>query len=241
MQRFADLHTHILYDVDDGAKTLAEMCAMLDAAYAGGTRILCATPHYHPGLFADTYAKSQAAFERLKTYAERYPDLTLYLGNELRCDQSCAAWLKSGDCRTLAGGKHVLVDFVRAASEGQIVNGLKSLLNVGYCPILAHAELYPSLRISTVARLAEDGVLIQMDAASPLGAFGLRAKLRARRLLKQGLVFIAASDMHDLNARPPSVRTAYEWMVKYSGKHYADRLFYENALHLLAGGEETIK
>ena len=50
---FSDLHIHILCGVDDGAKTEADMYAMADAAYSGGTRIICATPHFHPGYFGD--------------------------------------------------------------------------------------------------------------------------------------------------------------------------------------------
>ena len=41
---FSDLHIHILSGVDDGPKTEVDMYAMADAAYAGETRIICATP-----------------------------------------------------------------------------------------------------------------------------------------------------------------------------------------------------
>lgn len=239
MQCFADLHTHILCGVDDGAKTPEDMCAMLDAAYASGTRLLCATPHYHPGLFEQTNARSQAAFEQLKAHAAQYSDLTLVLANELRYEPGCVTWLQSGDCRTIAGGKCVLVDFQRGDEELLIVSGLKSLLNAGYRPILAHAELYPSLKLKTVQELVWDGVLVQVDANSLLGAFGLRARLRCRALLKQKLAMFAASDMHDPKNRPPSLRPAYELAVKRYGKRYADEIFEKNALQLLQTGRNT--
>ncbi len=239
MQCFADLHAHILCGVDDGAKSLEDMYVMLDAAYASGTRVLCATPHYHPGLFEHTNARSQAAFEQLKAHAAQYSDLTLFLANELRYEPGCVAWLQSGDCRTLAGGTHVLVDFKRAEPEMQITNGLKTLLSAGYRPILAHAELYPALRLKTVEELAEDGVLIQIDANSALGAFGLRARFRSRYLLKHRLAVFAASDMHDPVHRPPSLIPAYEFAAKQYGRQYANEIFYENALQLLQTGRNT--
>ena len=41
----ADIHIHLLFGVDDGAKDEDEMHAILDAAYQAGTRVLCCTPH----------------------------------------------------------------------------------------------------------------------------------------------------------------------------------------------------
>ena len=49
----ADIHIHLLFGVDDGAKDEDEMHAILDAAYQAGTRVLCCTPHFHPGYFGD--------------------------------------------------------------------------------------------------------------------------------------------------------------------------------------------
>ena len=84
MPFFFDLHTHMLCGVDDGAKTEEEMYAMLEMAYADGTRALCVTPHYSPYLFGDTYEASEASFALLADYvAKRHPDMYLYLGHEL--------------------------------------------------------------------------------------------------------------------------------------------------------------
>jgi len=49
MAHFSDLHMHALFGVDDGPKTEDDMYAVLDAAYADGTRYMCLTPHFHPG------------------------------------------------------------------------------------------------------------------------------------------------------------------------------------------------
>lgn len=45
---YADMHCHMLYGVDDGAQDRETSRAMLDAAYADGTRTICFTPHCHP-------------------------------------------------------------------------------------------------------------------------------------------------------------------------------------------------
>ena len=105
----ADIHIHLLFGVDDGAKDEDEMHAILDAAYQAGTRVLCCTPHFHPGYFGDNYDKVTAAFKRLSSYVQKtYPDMALYLGNDLaeaRClqngqrDQICAGGLFGNSTR----------------------------------------------------------------------------------------------------------------------------------------------
>mgnify|MGYP000379279361 CR=1 FL=1 len=68
----ADIHIHLLFGVDDGAKDEDEMHAILDAAYQAGTRVFCCTPHFHPGYFGDNYDKVNAAFKRLSSYVQKH-------------------------------------------------------------------------------------------------------------------------------------------------------------------------
>ena len=63
---FTDIHIHALYGVDDGAKTEAEMQAIVDASYADGIRTLCVTPHFHPGYFGDNENHAETAYQRLR-------------------------------------------------------------------------------------------------------------------------------------------------------------------------------
>lgn len=132
-----------MFGVDDGAKDEDEMLAILDAAYQSGTRLLCCTPHFHPGYWGHNRERSAAAYDRLTAAArDRYPDLRLHLGNELRYSPGCVSWLREGDCRALGQTRCVLADFSSDAPARLIESGLGSLLNAGYTPVLAHAERY---------------------------------------------------------------------------------------------------
>ena len=42
---FVDIHSHILYGLDDGAKTIEDSVAMLELAASDGTTDIVATPH----------------------------------------------------------------------------------------------------------------------------------------------------------------------------------------------------
>lgn len=233
---FSDLHIHILSGVDDGPKTEADMYAMADAAYAGETRIICATPHFHPGYFGDNIKGSEEAFTRLSAYVnEKYPRMKLYLGNELRYSKDCVSWLEQGACRTINGTSFVLVDFSEREEKRNIVRGLENLLNAGYTPILAHVERYSDFGrdFRPLADLRANGVVIQIDAQSVTRGFGLGAQYRCRKLLAESLVDIVASDAHDLHFRPPDMMRCYAYIKKLHGTDYARAVCLENAEHIL--------
>ena len=45
MTGFADIHSHILYGLDDGAESVEDSLAMLELAAVSGTTDIVATPH----------------------------------------------------------------------------------------------------------------------------------------------------------------------------------------------------
>lgn len=233
---FADLHNHTLFGVDDGPGAEAEMFAMLDAAWADGTRMICLTPHCHPGYFGDTRPRADRAFESLTRYAaEKYPDMRLFPGNELRYSPECLSWLASGVCRTLNWTDYVLVDFFAAEPAGNIIRGLERLLSAGYRPVLAHAERYGALSEQQVRELSRNGVWIQIDVQSLFGTYGLGSRLRSRNLLKKKLVDIAATDAHDLGRRSPLLSRGYREVVRKYGEAYANAIFADHPRMLLTG------
>ena len=236
---FADIHIHALFDVDDGPKTERDMQHVVDTVYADGTRVLCLTPHYHPGYFGENREKVEHSFEILTRYVrEKYPDLELYLGNELRYSPEAMSWLADGACRTMNGTDFVLVDFYQDERQKAIVHALESLMNGGYTPILAHAERYPNLSVRMVQDLSRNGVWIQLDVRSLLGGCGFGAKFRSNALLKAGLVDVVSSDAHDLSKRVPGLAKGYRYVARRYSQEYADGIFYENAVRILQGGNQ---
>ena len=233
---FADIHNHMLFGVDDGAKTEAEMQQLIDASYADGVRHLCFTPHYHPGYFGEHQQQIAIAFELAQRYAStQYPDLSLCLGNELRYARSCLEWLEQGKCKTLNDTEYLLVDFLYPEAAETILDAMLRILNAGYTPVLAHVERYEKFHrdLREIERLKSWGVRLQVDAQSPLGGLGHGSKVRARRLLSAGAVDLIASDAHDLRNRPPQLRPCFEFVSRKYGADYAQHLFWEEPLRIL--------
>lgn len=150
---FTDLHIHLLYGCDDGAKTQQEMFDMLNQEYEDGVRVICVTPHFHPGYFGDNEQSTLSSFYRLVQYASKYPNLELYLGNELHFSRNCMQWVLDGKCHTLNNTDYILVDFSMNEDKKEIVHGCSMLLNGGYIPVLGHVERYEKMDLKTVQSL----------------------------------------------------------------------------------------
>ena len=71
-----DIHCHLLYGVDDGAKTIEESVAMLEAAKEQGISAMILTPHYRHGMFAYPKEEIEEHFRILEPYAQK---LGIYL------------------------------------------------------------------------------------------------------------------------------------------------------------------
>ena len=232
MTAFFDMHSHMLCDVDDGAKTQEMMFSMLEMAYADGVRALCLTPHYSPYLFGDTFQKSERSFALLKRYVEeKHPDMSLFLGHELGYHNGCLAALEDGVCRTLAGSRYVLVDFPEKVNFFELSNAMSQLRSMGFLPILAHAERYRCLssKIAWIQDFVEDGGLVQINASSGSGSWGLHAKMQWKKLLKEDLVHIISSDAHNLTSRPPVMSICMEYLQKHFDEDTIRRLVWDNA------------
>lgn len=241
MPVFADIHNHSLYGVDDGAKTREDCENMIAASYAEGVRHLCFTPHHHVSHYTPDRAVVEARFSAVAAWArEKFPDLTLYLGNEIFGYSEGLLAVQSGAAVTLAGHGAILFEFHDTERFLYIRNRLREARTLGYTPVLAHAERYACLYkdIARVEELVRRRVQIQINAASLLRRFHFRERRFIKKLLERDLVAVIASDAHDLESRPPALRAAYDFIVKNYGEERANRLFYENPRRLLSADKE---
>lgn len=158
-----DIHSHILYGVDDGAASLAMSMDMLATAYTEGIRTICCTPHYHPVKCNLPYTKLQQRFAQFCEDAhKKYPDMEFYLGRELYFTSDVVDALEEGFKLAYADTHYVLVEFSPAEDSSYIQKALGSVVQAGYTPVLAHIERYCKLLGEThrIRELRSRGVVI---------------------------------------------------------------------------------
>ena len=232
MAKFFDLHSHMLCRVDDGARSEEEMYEMLDRSYADGVRGLCLTPHFAPAMFGDTREDSERAYALLKAYAaKKYPDMELFLGNELGYYDGCQRALEAGLCRTIAGTRYVLVDFSEFEEFFTLRTGVGLLQRSGYKVILAHTERYRCLyhQLDWIRSFVASGGIVQLNASSAVGAWGLGAKRQWKKLIRQGLAHIISTDAHNLKNRPPELSICIGYLKQQCTEEEISLLTWENA------------
>ena len=242
MFNLVDIHCHTLSRVDDGAENSTMMKKMIDTAYADGIRKICFTPHFK--IYEFKNEDDIAAYNNLikqifkiaTEYAnERYPDLTLCLGNEIMYHNDFIDSLQSNHCCSLNGSNYVLVEFLPSVTAFDLSNSVSRILRKGYIPLIAHIERYGALvkNRDLLFELKNMGALFQVNAQSVSKIkFGKTASF-LKNAFKDNLVDVIASDAHDDSSFSQVLSKAYFYISKHFGDTYAKKIFCDNPTAIL--------
>lgn len=236
--KYVDIHSHILWGVDDGAKNMEISMRMLRAAIGEGIEKVILTPHYKPGRCNAAPDKIRKLTMKLQEKAgESGLEIKLFTGNEIFYHRGMTELLEAGGVCTLADTDCVLTEFLPGEEYAGIRNGVYQLRAEGYQPVLAHVERYRNVckDVRYVEELLDLGAYIQINAGSVMGNDGFATKQFCKRLLKRKLVHFIATDTHDTGRRAPCIKDCGKYLVSRYGKDYAERILYSNAEKILGG------
>ncbi len=222
-----DLHCHLLPRVDDGSRSIEQSIEVLRAFEAAGITDVALTPHFTASQLSEGVpAAHDSAFRAL--VREGPPRPKLHRGAEVMLDRPLPALLDPSQF-TLGGGQWLLVEFPRLVTGDAAANALRSVVEGGLRPLLAHPERYMSCTPATVERWISIGAAMQVDATTVLAP--TRRGERARALLQYGLAAIVAADNH---GDERSVATFYAAVVDQGEEAVADLLTVLNPVAILA-------
>lgn len=236
-----DIHSHVIFGVDDGPQTLEQSLALLTEASRQGVTKIIATSHRRKGMFETPEETTLKHFSQVKEAASQVlPNLELYYGGELYYTPSILDKLEKGHFPTLNGSRFALIEFSGHTPYKEIHQAVSELAMIGITPVLAHIERYQALEYEEkrVRELINMGAYTQINSSSVLKPklFGDKHKVfkkRARYFLDKQLVHCVASDMHNLNSRKPYMDQAYDVVRKAYGGQTAEELFVINPQSLL--------
>ena len=236
-----DLHSHIIFGVDDGPKTIEESKQLLIEAFNQGVRTIVATSHRRIGMFETPEEKIQLNFKQVQELAkEILPDLTILYGSEVYYSNEMIEKLKNGEVPCINETSYVLIEFSRNTSFWEIRNALKNLLMLGLTPIVAHIERYQAFENNEkyLKEIIAMGCYTQINSSNILkpkffNDKNRALKKRAKYFLERDLVHFIASDMHNLLKRPPYMKEAYEIISKKYGEKKAIELFVDNPSRII--------
>ncbi|MBP3803185.1 MAG: protein tyrosine phosphatase [Oribacterium sp.] len=231
-----DIHSHIIYHIDDGSRNIEESVKLITMAKEQGAADIIATPHY----YVEHPTDPALIKERLSCIEEVLRDagiqVRLYSGNEVLYFESMTEHLKKGEILTLAGSRYTLIEFYPMESYKTILRCVRNVRNAGFLPVIAHAERFKGLRENGLGEVIGLGAYIQLST-EPIGRKGFGAILDGetrfvRNALKQKEVHFLGTDMHRVDTRPPVIRDALRWISKNLDKDYANQLLFVNGLKI---------
>lgn len=240
MKSTADIHCHIIPYVDDGAQTASVSEELVEMLYSQGVRTVCCTPHLRRGMFEtpDEAIKEQLTKLTARAKEAGYPeDISFFLSREYHADKLLLKALEQGTVIPYGTTNNILLEFSNAHPLSDIHWFIRTVQDAGFRPLIAHVERYRLFwdDISAVKELIDMGARLQSNCSSVLGREGHRQQAWCKKLLKNRLIHVVASDGHDPEDRPPEIDAAANYLTRKFGEEYAEQLLCANPINILTG------
>ena len=223
-----DIHQHLLWGLDDGAKNPDIMFQMLHQSHKQGIRAVVATPHVLPGLEPFDIGLCRERQAEAQHFCDRNGmNLKVHLGAEISWTHQTVLSLRRSRIPTLGDTDYVLLEFWRDVSWQVAADAVRQLIGAGYCPVLAHPERYRAFLMSPKKALlfrAEYGVLYQLDADAMMNPRGVLQRRFVRTLINERAADAVASDAHGSHERPVNLLAARNWLIANTDEEYASQI-----------------
>lgn len=222
-----DLHSHILPELDDGARTLQDAIVMARMAVQSGVTAMVATPHCADDRCKEVYDAWTFFQDALK---ESQIPLQLFLGMEIFGTPSTARMLREESLFTLNGSRYPLIEFSFHSNGRQETHILQDVISAGFVPVIAHPERYLYVQDDpTILNYWHTmGCLMQINRGSLLGRFGRRAQKLSAELVERGFATVIASDAHSPHQRTPWLKDVQELVFEGLSAQHAKLLLEDN-------------
>lgn len=222
-----DIHSHLIYGVDDGPSSIGESLRMVLEAERLGVETIIATPHRKGSLY--DAVKTAENFREL-VYRTRDCGVALYLGNEVLINTLLTDRTEDRNALTLNKSRYLLFELPFDTVPVFCAEILNRLHLEKIIPVIAHPERNKRFIRSFDEFIAfiEGGCLIQVDSASIVGVHGPDVKKFARKLIKLNMAHFVASDAHCAADYTEWLPAAYRLVKKWAGEEYTNKVFFEN-------------
>jgi protein-tyrosine phosphatase len=215
-----DLHCHILPNVDDGPKNVAESVEMAKQAVRQGIKTIIATPHHRNEKYVNHGQTIFGQVEELnRVLKSENLDLTIFPGQETRIFGEIVEGLETGEILPMNQGKYVLIELPSGHVPRYTGQLMFDIQLKGFVPVIVHPERNQEIMENpeVLYQLVKKGALTQVTASSVTGHFGKTIKKFTHQLLEANLTHFIASDAHNTTSRGFKMDEAYSTVEKVFG------------------------
>lgn len=239
-----DIHSHIINEIDDGARSIKESIAVVKKLETIGFTHVVATPHYITGShYVSNNDEKQEKLEKLEYFLNKENvSMQLYLGNEIFMDANLIPLLKQSEITSINGSHYLLIELPISRPMHEMMDILFYFRSKNYIPIIAHPERYLYLQENheMILQFLKMGCLFQGNFANIIGKYGTHAKKLFLYMLKNNQYHFLASDVHhEDDILFKNMKKIKKEIIKLTSQEKWKELTYENPLKVLK--DEHIK
>ena len=233
-----DVHSHLLYGVDDGVKTLEESIDILRDLQKAGYKDVIITPHYiKDSKYTSDVETNNKKLTKIKdALVKNKIDINVYLGNEIYIDKDIDELLDDKKITTLNNTNYLLIELPLSGEFPEYIDIFRYLISKGYEIILAHPERYASFQknFKKIYELEKIGVYFQCNLDSILGKYGEEAKNTVIRMLEEKKITFLGTDIHQKKEEYANWVVAKALILNYISEDELKDILYNNAKALIS-------
>lgn len=242
MDNYTDIHSHILYGIDDGSKTLEESIQIIKQHKEMGFKNIVVTPHYiENSKYKTNNKEKQDILNTIKKELKKQKiEINLYIGNEVLVNNNLEELLKQEEIASINNSKYLLIELPMGELPKDINNIIYELRIKGIKVIIAHPERYTFIQENPniVNEWIEEGAILQSNYGSIVGVYGESAKKTIKKLLKKNLISLLATDIHYPNNKIYlNMDKARKKITKIIGEQKGKELMINNPIKIINNEE----
>lgn len=227
-----DIHSHILPNIDDGARSIEETFNLIKEAQKVGFEAIVSTSHYMENYYETDVPEREVWVKAIcENLQAKNIDTNLYLGNEIYFSDNVINLLEQRKASTINDTSYILFELPLNAEPMNLYDIVYEMLQYKLVPILAHPERYSYVQKDPdlIYDLIEKGVLMQCNYGSIIGQYGEKAKIIVRKFFENNMVHFLGSDVHRPNTIYPKIPQILREVESIIGTEKLEELTTKNA------------
>lgn len=229
MTTLFDIHSHILFGVDDGPKTIEESISLIKKMQNEGITKILATPHFYPQDtdLADYLKIINNNFKTLKNVTQKNNLPEIYLGCELLYFSGLGQSTSLHNL-CLNNTNYLLLELTDNCINNRLFSDIKALIKQsGIVPVIAHIERYCKAKNfkKLLQFVSQNNIPIQVNAAS-FSIFCFRRAIK--KIIKNNIPILLGTDSHSVDMRPPKLQEALQIIEKKYGIEFKEQILNNN-------------
>ena len=235
-----DIHSHIIPNVDDGARSVEETFNILKEAQEAGFTDVILTSHFLLNYYETNAQELIFWKEKLQEVLKKQgTKINLHSGMEIYITNQMEELLENKKILTLANSGYMLIELPLATNVKYFDYVVYYLEAKGIKPIIAHPERYKCVQKDPdiVEEYIEKGCLIQCNYGSIVNVYGREAEKTIKTLLKKNQVNFLGSDVHRENGTYLIILDAIKKIRKIIGENKINELTTINPKKILQNEE----